>query len=77
MYISGLRTFSNVNVLHKGLLLQDWLFRLGVGQIFSVCFCTPLYQECTYNKKTLEVSSAGRETPDMWEHKITFGHLRS
>ena len=26
----GLRTFSNVNVLHKGLLLQDWVFRLGV-----------------------------------------------
>ena len=24
-----LRTFSNVNVLHKGLLLQDWVFRLG------------------------------------------------
>ena len=25
----GLRTFSNVNVLHKGLLLQEWVFRLG------------------------------------------------
>ena len=25
-----LRTFSNVNVLHKGLLLQDWVFRLGL-----------------------------------------------
>ena len=25
----GLRTFSNVNVQHKGLLLQDWVFRLG------------------------------------------------
>ena len=24
----GLRTFSNVNVLHKGFLLQDWVFRL-------------------------------------------------
>ena len=23
-FILGLRTFSNVNVLHKGLLLQDW-----------------------------------------------------
>ena len=22
--------FSNLNVLHKGLLLQDWVFRLGV-----------------------------------------------
>ena len=25
-----LRTFSNVNILHKGLLLQDWVFRLGL-----------------------------------------------
>ena len=24
----GLRTFSNVNVLQKGLLLQDWVFRM-------------------------------------------------
>ena len=23
--------FSNLNVLHKGLLLQDWVFRLGCG----------------------------------------------
>ena len=27
----GLCTFSNVNVLHKGLLLQDWVFRLGMN----------------------------------------------
>ena len=26
-----LHTVSNVNVLHKVLLLQDWVFRLGVG----------------------------------------------
>ena len=26
----GLRTFSNGNVLHKGLPLQDWVFRLGL-----------------------------------------------
>ena len=25
----GLRKFSNLNVLHKGLLIQDWVFRLG------------------------------------------------
>ena len=25
----GLRRFSNLNVLHKGLLMQDWVFRLG------------------------------------------------
>ena len=28
--IKGLRTFSNVNVLYKGLLLQDWVFNLGL-----------------------------------------------
>ena len=26
LFFLGLRTFSNVNVLHKGLLLQDWVF---------------------------------------------------
>ena len=25
----GLRKFSDLNVLHKGLLMQDWVFRLG------------------------------------------------
>ena len=25
----GLRKFSNLNLIHKGLLLQDWVFRLG------------------------------------------------
>ena len=25
-----LRRFSNLNVLHKDLLMQDWLFRLGL-----------------------------------------------
>ena len=30
----GLRKFSNVNVLHKDLLLQDWVFRLGVSSTF-------------------------------------------
>ena len=28
-FFLGLRTFSNVNVLHKGVQLQDWVFRLG------------------------------------------------
>ena len=35
-FFLGLRTFSNVNVLHKGLLLQDWVFRLGMLQRTSV-----------------------------------------
>ena len=30
----GLRTFSNVILLHKGLLQQDWVFRLGVKPFF-------------------------------------------
>ena len=25
---------SNLNVLHKGLLMQDWVFRLGLEIIF-------------------------------------------
>ena len=29
-------TFSNVNVLHKGLLFQDWVFRLGTKPNFGL-----------------------------------------
>ena len=29
LFFLGLRTFSNENVLHKRLLLQEWVFRLG------------------------------------------------
>ena len=36
-FFLGLRTFSNVNVLHKGLLLQDWVFRLG-STLCIICF---------------------------------------
>ena len=58
----GLRTFSNVNVLHKGLLLQDQVFRLGIihsfqgytlllggsfGLVFSVLFRLNLAMLCT------------------------------
>ena len=32
---SELRLFSNVNALNKGLLLQDWVFRLGLTLFFS------------------------------------------
>ena len=32
--VLGLRTFSNLNVLHKDLLLQDWVFRLGFDILF-------------------------------------------
>ena len=31
----GLRRFSNLDVLHKGLLLQDWVFRLGINPTIS------------------------------------------
>ena len=30
-FFLGLRKFSNLNVLHKGLLMQDWVFRLGLA----------------------------------------------
>ena len=36
----GLRRFSNVNVLNKSLLLQDWVFRLGDKAIKSLNFTT-------------------------------------
>ena len=32
LFFLGLRTFSNVNVIHKGLLLQDWILNK-----FSIC----------------------------------------
>ena len=31
----GLHTFSNVNALHKGLLLQDWEFKLGKNESYQ------------------------------------------
>ena len=37
-FFLGMRTFSNVNVLHKGLLLQDWVFRLGMERGYSIEF---------------------------------------
>ena len=33
--------FSNLNVLHKGLLLQDWVFGLG-GRYKSECRASPV-----------------------------------
>ena len=29
VFLGLILRFSNLNVLHKGLLLQDWVFRLG------------------------------------------------
>ena len=40
---------SNLNVLHRGLLMQDWVFRLGLGlaqfffihiQVSTMCYQT-------------------------------------
>ena len=31
----GLSTFSNVNVVHKGLLLQDLVYRLGMESFYT------------------------------------------
>ena len=30
LFFLWLRRFSNLNVLHTGLLMQDWVFRLGI-----------------------------------------------
>ena len=30
VFLGLILRFSNLNVLHKGLLMQDWVFRLGV-----------------------------------------------
>ena len=30
VFLGLILRFSNLNVLHKGLLLQDWVFRLGI-----------------------------------------------
>ena len=29
IFLGLILRFSNLNVLHKGLLMQDWVFRLG------------------------------------------------
>ena len=29
VFLGLILRFSNLNVLHKGLLMQDWVFRLG------------------------------------------------
>ena len=29
LFLGLILRFSNLNVLHKGLLMQDWVFRLG------------------------------------------------
>jgi hypothetical protein len=34
VFLGLILRFSNLNVLHKGLLLQDWVFRLGLTQLF-------------------------------------------
>ena len=37
----GQRKFSNLSVLHKGLLMQDWVFRLGFS---TNSICLLIYQ---------------------------------
>ena len=36
----GLRKFSNLNVLHKGLLMEDWVFRLGPAIYLHSSICS-------------------------------------
>ena len=41
VFLGIILRFTNVNVLHKGLLLQDWVFTLGKDQCFvKECTCT-------------------------------------
>ena len=37
----GLRKFSNLSVLHKGVLMQDWVFRLGLTLFTSMYIINP------------------------------------
>ena len=43
MFSLALCTFLDVNVLHKGLLLQDWVFRLGIYLIWIKEFCATFF----------------------------------
>ena len=65
----GLYTFSNVYVLHKGLLLQDWVFRLGwlifyketqlriaFLYIFTLVSCTKLHDKPDRARKTFSLN---------------------
>ena len=51
--------FSNLSILHKGVLLQDWVFRLGFTSNFSIFLKTIntkfefLYLRCTQSELTL------------------------
>ena len=48
---------SNLNVLHKGLLLQDWVFRLGVllfcYKHCEQCHCLSLARDSSIDLKSL------------------------
>ena len=44
---SAVCTFSNVNVLNKGFLLQDWVFRLGLTSAREFFYCSVI-REDTY-----------------------------
>ena len=52
--------FSNLNVLHKGLLMQDWVFRLGAcpGVLMRFVFCMSLFLtwKIEYNPRLFESS---------------------
>ena len=51
----GLRRFSNLNVLHKGLLMQDWVFRLGFCLYFgAIIYSNFVSYEINY---TVEIST--------------------
>ena len=52
----GLHTFSNVNVLYKVLLLQDWVFRLG-SQLKTTHMSQPSYDTSCFQNEELHCHS--------------------
>ena len=81
----GLRKFSNLSVLHKGLLMQDWVFRLGMGEksfkntsvesyhfmiAMHLCFTNVLFKGC------FDIKWNGEDKPSKyWVSKTNFGVL--
>ena len=48
---------SNDLALHKGLLMQDWVFRLGTSQLLFLMVEPPkLFREALFNQEHLKIS---------------------
>ena len=60
VFLGLILRFSNLNVLHKGLLLQDWVFRLG----YNVHYLVALFQE-TPNGQKKKIIPIGSDFEEM------------